>query len=138
MKPRVAILTLGVADLARSRAFYRTLGWTPLPSKDDIVLFQMNGFVLALFGRDQLAAESGAALGGTSSVLAHAVADKADVDAAFAAARAAGATELKAPHETPWGGWAAYFADPDGHVWEAVWIPDFPMDPESGSVDLSR
>lgn len=136
---RVTLITLGVADLDRSRAFYGALGWQAHPrSQDGVVFYQMQGAVLGLFGRDDLAADQGrpgAALGTGAVTLAQNFATEAEVDAAFVAALAAGASALKAPERVFWGGYSGYWADPDGHVWEVAMNPFWPL-AEDGSLTL--
>ena len=136
---RVTLITLGVADLAAARAFYARLGWQEHgDSQPGVAFYQMNGLALALFGRGDLAADQGrpdAALGTGAVTLAQNFATEADVDAAFAAALAAGATALKAPEKVFWGGYSGYWADPDGHVWEVAMNPFWPLQPD-GSLRL--
>lgn len=127
MKPKIAIVTLGVADVARSAAFYKALGF-PLdgPEEGDHRLFALEGTRLALFPRAELATDAGVADagGGFSGVtLAHNVASEAAVDATFAEAVAAGARAVKPPAKVFWGGYSGYFADPDGHLWEVAYNP---------------
>lgn len=136
---RVTLITLGVADLDRSRAFYAALGWQAHPqSQDGVVFYQMHGAVLGLFGRDDLAADQGRPgdpLGTGAVTLAQNFATEAEVDAAFIAALAAGASALKAPERVFWGGYSGYWADPDGHVWEVAMNPFWPL-AEDGSLTL--
>lgn len=135
---RVTLITLGVADLARSRAFYEALGWVPAQTQEGVVFYQMQGAVLALFGRDALAADQGrpgVSLGTGAIALAQNFPAEAEVDAAFAAALAAGATVLKRPEKVFWGGYSGYYADPDGHVWELAVNPFWPLSPD-GSLTL--
>jgi len=135
---RVTLITLGVADPDRARAFYAALGWTPAEETGTVVFYQMNGLVLGLFGLSDLAADQGrpdAALGNGAMTLAQNFATEAEVDAAYAAALAAGATPLKAPQKVFWGGYSGYFADPDGHVWEMAMNPFWPLAPD-GSLTL--
>lgn len=136
---RVTLITLGVADLARARAFYEALGWTPHGEPPEgVVFYQMHGAVLALFGLGDLAEDQGrpgAALGTGAMTLAQNFATEAEVDAAFDAALAAGATELKRPRKVFWGGYSGYYADPDGHVWELAMNPFWPLSPD-GSLTL--
>ncbi|MCT2539802.1 VOC family protein [Sedimentimonas flavescens] len=125
-KQRVTLITLGVADIPRARAFYEALGWRPVQALDSVVFFQLSGMALGLFGRADLAADQGrpgAALGTGAMTLAQNFDTEAEVDAAFAAALAAGATALKAPEKVFWGGYSGYFTDPDGHVWELAMNP---------------
>ena len=128
---RVTLITLGVADLAAARALYARLGWVEHgESQPGIAFFQMHGQALALFGRDQLAEDqgrAGAALGTGAVTLAQNFATEAEVDAAFAAALAAGGTALKAPEKVFWGGYSGYWADLDGHVWEVAMNPFWPL-----------
>lgn len=136
---RVSLITLGVADLAAARAFYARLGWVEHgESQPGVAFYQMQGAVLALFGRDDLAADqgrAGAALGTGAVTLAQNFGSEAEVDAAFAAALAAGATALKAPEKVFWGGYSGYWADPDGHVWEVAMNPFWPLAAD-GSLTL--
>lgn len=135
---RVTLITLGVADLDRARAFYQALGWQPAQVAEGVVFFQMHGAALALFGREALAADqgrAGASLGTGAMTLAQNFATQAEVDAAFAAALAAGASALKAPEKVFWGGYSGYYADPDGHVWEVAMNPFWPL-AEDGSLTL--
>jgi len=135
---RVTLITLGVADLDRSRAFYAALGWTPTRQQDGVVFYQINGMVLGLFGLKPLAADQGrrdATLGTGAMTLAQNFATTSEVDAAYAAALAAGATALKAPDKVFWGGYSGYYADPDGHVWEIAMNPYWPPN-DDGSLTL--
>jgi hypothetical protein len=128
---RISLITLGVADIARARAFYDALGWQPAQEEEGVVFYQLDGMALGLFGRAALAEDQGRAgadLGTGAMTLAQNFPDREGVDAAFAAALAAGATELKPPQEVFWGGYSGYFADPDGHVWELAHNPFWPLD----------
>ena len=131
MKPKVSLITLGVADLQRSLTFYRDGLGLPTENYDPeagVVFFRMEGnMLLAIWPREELAKDAGispegSGFGGIS--LAHNVPDQAAVDAVFAEALAAGAKALKAPGDVFWGGYTAYFDDPDGHLWEVAWNPD--------------
>lgn len=139
MEPRISLVTLGVADLPRSRAFYEALGWRASPaSQPEIVFFQANGLALALFGRAALAedAEVEDRPSGFSGVaLAHNVRSEDEVDRVYAAAVAVGAQAVKLPRKTHWGGYSGYFADPDWHLWEVAFNPFFPLD-EIGNLRL--
>lgn len=135
---RITLITLGVADLARARAFYERLGWRAAEAQEGVAFYQLDGFVLALFGLSDLAQDQGrpgAALGTGAVTLAQNFATEAEVDAAFAAALAAGATALKAPEKVFWGGYSGYWADPDGHVWEVAMNPFWPLN-EDGTLTL--
>lgn len=139
MESRISLVTLGVEDLARARAFYEAIGWkASSASQAEIVFLQGNGFALALFGREALAADTGVpnlAPGFAGIVLAWNGRTKADVDAAYSRALAAGARSVKPPRDTPWGGYSGTVADPDGHLWELAWNPFFPLD-ERGNLHL--
>lgn len=135
---RVTLITLGVADLPRARAFYEALGWRAAEAQEGVAFFQLHGAVLGLFGKDALAADQGrpdAALGTGAMTLAQNLATRGQVDAAYAAALAAGATGLKAPHEVFWGGYSGYFSDLDDHVWELAMNPFWPLAAD-GSLTL--
>lgn len=131
---RVSLITLGVADMSRARAFYARLGWREVAGEGEgVAFYRMDGMALGLFGRDALAEDQGrpgARLGTGAVTLAQNFADRAAVDAAHAAALAAGATELKAPQPVFWGGYSGYWADPDGHVWEVAHNPFWTLDGE--------
>ena len=137
MDQRVSLVTLGVSDLARARAFYEALGWTPAPGPPEVVFFQAGGMVLGLWDRAALARDSttndGGGWGGVT--LAHNVASPADVDAAIEEARAAGATIGREPAETVWGGYSGLFLDPDGHPWEVAHNPHWTLGAD-GAVRL--
>lgn len=135
---RVTLITLGVGDLAAAKAFYARLGWREHGANEGVAFYQMQGAVLALFGRDDLAADqgrAGAALGTGAVTLAQNFATEAEVDSAFAEAVAAGATALKPPEKVFWGGYSGYWADPDGHVWEVAMNPFWPLAAD-GSLTL--
>lgn len=140
MEQRLSLVTLGVADLVRARAFYEALGWRahPVSREGVVVFFQANGLVLSLFGRGALAEDAG--VDEPSSrfapmALAYNGRSEAEVDAAFEAAVGAGAAALKPPCPAAWGGYSGYFADPDGHLWELAYNPGFALD-GAGNVRL--
>jgi len=138
MEQRVSLITLGVADLARARAFYEALGWTTnAGADDDVVFFQAGGLILALWGRAQLAEDSEVAdSGGWGGVtLAHNVRSPEDVDSVLAQAQAAGATIVRSGAATFWGGYSGVFVDPDGHPWEVAHNPHWTLR-DDGSVSL--
>ncbi|WP_084102095.1 VOC family protein [Demequina sp. NBRC 110051] len=125
---RVSMVTLGVADLGRSRAFYDAWGWTARQATDEIVFYQLGTMVLALFplqafAEDQGRADAVAGLGVGGSALAQNYVSEAEVDERYQAALDAGATDLKRPVAAEWGGYSGYIADPDGHVWELAVNP---------------
>jgi hypothetical protein len=131
MEQRISLITLAVADMARSAAFYEALGWQREDSPDGVIAFNLLGQTLGLYPRDNLARDMGLSpedIGGFSGVtLAHNVREKADVARIAEAAAAAGARLIKVPHDVFWGGHIAYFADPDGHVWEIAFNPFSPV-----------
>jgi uncharacterized protein len=135
---RVTLITLGVADLAAAKAFYARLGWVPHGGAEGVAFYQMHGAALALFGLADLAADQGrpeARLGTGAMTLAQNFATGAEVDAAYAAALAAGGIALKAPQSVFWGGYSGYWADPDGHVWEVAMNPFWPL-ADDGTLTL--
>jgi hypothetical protein len=137
---RVSLVTLGVRDLGRARAFYEALGWNSgAAPADDVVFFQTGCMIVALWGRDQLAEDSGVSdQGGWGGVaLAYNTRSPQEVDAVIEEARAAGATIPREPGETFWGGYSGIFVDPDGHPWEVAHNPHWTLDAD-GSVRLSR
>jgi uncharacterized protein len=139
MEQRLTLITLGVSDLARSRAFYEALGWkTGAEPDDEVVFFQAGGLVLALWSRESLAEDSGVSdPGGWGGVtLAHNVRSPAEVDAVIAEAEAAGAAIQRHGAETFWGGYSGIFVDPDGHPWEVAHNPHWELT-EAGEVRLS-
>ena len=138
MEQRISLLTLGVRDLGRARAFYEALGWTTRAAPDDdVVFFQSGGMVLALWGRENLAEDSGVEDSGVwgGMTLAHNVRSPGEVDAVVEEARAAGANIVRKPAETFWGGYSAAFTDPDGHPWEIAHNPRWTIR-EDGSIEL--
>ncbi|MFE7214712.1 VOC family protein [Streptomyces sp. NPDC001698] len=139
MKQQLNLVTLGVEDLAVSRRFYSEgLGWTPLLDLDEIVFYQVGwGLALGLFSLADLGADTGqTAVAGTPFTLAQNLDSPADVDAAVERARAAGATVLKEPQRAAFGGYHAYFADPDGHRWEVCHNPGWSV-ADDGTVTLT-
>jgi predicted lactoylglutathione lyase len=139
MEQRLSLVTLGVSDLGRARAFYEALGWTTgAEPEDDVIFFQSGGMIVALWGRDQLAEDSGVSdAGGWGGVtLAHNVRSPDEVDAVIAEAEAAGATIARPGAPTFWGGYSGVFIDPDGHPWEVAHNPHWRLE-EDGSVKLA-
>jgi catechol 2,3-dioxygenase-like lactoylglutathione lyase family enzyme len=135
---RLSVATLGVSDLGRARVFYEALGWkTGWQEGEDVVFFQAGGMILALWGREQLAADSGVEdSGGWGGVtLAHNVRSPEAVDRVIEEAERAGATITRAGAETFWGGYSGAFVDPDGHPWEVAHNPHWRL-AEDGSVRL--
>jgi hypothetical protein len=139
VEQRLTLITLGVSDLSRSRAFYEALGWkTGAEPDDDVVFFQAGSLVVALWSRESLAEDSCLAdSGGWGGVtLAHNVRSPAEVDAVLAEAEAAGADVPRHGSETFWGGYSGIFVDPDGHPWEVAHNPHWQLT-ERGEVRLS-
>ncbi|HEV8391747.1 MAG TPA: VOC family protein [Dongiaceae bacterium] len=136
MEQRLSLVTLGVRDLAASRAFYNRIGWKESPpSNEHVAFFQCGGLVFALWGREALVEDAGVEAPGKgfgNVSIAQNVRSKADVDATLRQARNAGATILKPAIETFYGGYAGYFADPDGFAWEVAWNPGFEILPDGG------
>jgi uncharacterized protein len=133
MRPRIHVLTLGVADLERSLAFYRALGFesegiigTEFPGGTAAMFDLEDGLIFALYGREDLERDANAtfdAPGRGEFSIGHLVASRREVDAVLEAAQAAGATLTEDPRDRPWGIYSGYFRDPDGHLWEVIWNP---------------
>jgi catechol 2,3-dioxygenase-like lactoylglutathione lyase family enzyme len=132
MEQRVSLITLGVADVDRARAFYEQLGWRG-QEVERTVFFQAGGLALVLWGRESLARdcglpdEAGAGDGFGGIALAYNVRTRPEVDEILGAARVAGARVTREPAETFYGGYAAVFLDLDGHAWEIAHNPGFPL-----------
>ena len=138
MEQRLSLVTLGVSDLARARAFYEALGWkTGAAPADDAVFFQAGCMIVALWGREELAEDSGVAdPGGWGGVtLAYNTRSPEEVDAVIAEAERAGAQIPRHGAKTFWGGYSGVFIDPDGHPWEVAHNPHWTI-AEDGSVRL--
>ncbi len=135
---RVSLITLGVVDVDRSRAYYRAIGWREHPrSVEGTTFFQMHGSVLALYGLNDLAADLGrpaTALGTGAITLAQNFETEAEVDAAVDRAVAAGGREVKRPQLVNWGGYVGFVADPDGHVWEYAVNPFWPLSADGALI----
>jgi predicted lactoylglutathione lyase len=138
MRQSLSLVTLGVADYERSKAFYEALGWRAALDIEETAFFEANGVVLTLWSREKLAADmgipdSGASWGGIA--LAHNVGSRDEVHDIMERARGAGADVTREPAETFYGGYAGAFRDLDGHAWEIAHNPGFGLD-DSGSVIL--
>jgi predicted lactoylglutathione lyase len=131
MEQRITLITLGVADLARSQDFYQRLGWrSSMSQSEGIVFFQAGGMALALYPRDELATDANVSAEGdgfSGMTLAYNTRSREEVDAVLAEASDAGAKILKPAKEAFWGGYSGYFSDPDGFAWEVAWNPSFPI-----------
>ena len=138
MEQRLSLVTLGVGDHARARAFYEALGWTTgAGADDDVVFFQAGGMIVALWSRASLAEDSGVEdSGGWGGVTpAYNARSPAEVDAVIEEARRAGARIAREPAATFWGGYSGVFVDPEGHPWEVAHNPHWTI-AEDGSVHL--
>ena len=138
MEQRVSLITLGVDDLGRARAFYEGLGWkTGAKPDDDVVFFQMPGLIVALWDRAELAEDSAVSdSGGWGGItLAYNVRSPEEVDAALAEAQAAGGKVTRPGDKTFWGGYSGVFEDPAGHPWEVAHNPHWTIN-EDGSTTL--
>lgn len=138
MKQAVSLITLGVSDYARAKAFYAAIGWSPAMDVEETAFFEANGVVLVLWARDKLAADMGIADDGArwgGVALAHNVATDEEVERVVEEARANGAEVTREPARTFYGGYAGAFRDPDGHVWEVAHNPGFGL-ADDGSVIL--
>lgn len=133
MKPRISMITLGVNDLPRMVAFYRDgLGFPQMESPPEVAFFTLAGCWLGLYGRAALAADAMVAPEGSGFPgfsLAHNVANEAEVDAVMALAARAGAEIVKPAQKVFWGGYAGYFRDPEGYLWEVAHNPLFWVGP---------
>lgn len=138
---RITLITLGVRDLERSKAFYAKLGWEvtrEIPGQ--VIFYQINGMAFGFFGLEGLAAEQNRHvddLGTGASTLAINMPTTEEVDAHWQRAVDAGGKPLAAPAEMHWGGYSSYFADPDGHVWEVGYNPWWPLN-QDGSLTLPK
>jgi predicted lactoylglutathione lyase len=137
VEQRVSLVTLGVADYARARAFYESLGWSVALDIEETAFFQANGVILVLWARDKLApdlgiADDGARWGGIA--LAHNVGSREAVHEVIEQARANGAEVTREPADTFYGGYAGAFRDLDGHAWEIAHNPGFGLDSDGNIV----
>ena len=139
MEQRLSLVTLGVRDLARARAFYEALGWTTgAAPDDDVAFFQAGCMIMALWDRAKLAEDSGVEDGGGWGGVtpAYNARSPEEVDAVIEEARGAGATIAREGAETFWGGYSGVFVDPDGHPWEVAHNPHWTIG-DDGSVRLA-
>lgn len=130
MEPRISLITLGVADLERAVRFYQDcLGLPRLPTPPSVAFFELGRTWLALWARESLAADAGVSSEGAGFrglALAHNVRSPAEVDALLARVAECGGSVTKRGQPTDWGGYAGYFSDPDGFLWEVAHNPEFP------------
>lgn len=138
LAPRITMVTLGVADVPASAAFYEKLGWRrSSASSEHVAFFDLHGTKLGLYGRRALAADarvSDTEPGFSGVTMAHNLNSEAEVDAAYAFALSCGASAVKKPEKAFWGGYSGYFADPDGHLWELAFNPFMPLGDDGGMV----
>jgi predicted lactoylglutathione lyase len=138
MEQRVSLVTLGTHDLARAKAFYEALGWRG-QEVQETVFFQVGGMVVVLWGRAELAADSGledgSDVGFGGIALAQNVRSQDEVDAVLLSAEAAGGTVTQPARVTFYGGYAGAFTDPDGHPWEISYNPGFTLN-DDGTLTL--
>lgn len=138
MEQRLSLVTLGVSDVGRARRFYEQLGWRGQEA-EETAFFQAGGIAVVLWGREKLADDSGITDTGSDGfggiALAQNVRSRDEVDRVIAAATEAGATVTREPADTFYGGYAACFTDPDGHVWEIAHNPGFTLEAD-GSLTL--
>ncbi len=138
MEPRLSLITLGVSDLSRSKAFYEALGLTTTWSEDKgVIFFKTSGAVLGLYPFSDLLKDIGMGdaekkFGGIT--IAHNTRHKEEVDQIMNVVTESGGRIIKKPQDAFWGGYSGYFADPDGHVWEVAWGA-FPFKTD-GSLDI--
>ncbi|HAD08465.1 MAG TPA: glyoxalase [Porticoccaceae bacterium] len=127
MKPRISMITLGVRDMKVAINFYQQgLGFPRLDSPPEVAFFNLHGTWLGLYGREALADDAQVTAAGSGFEgfsLSHNVMSEDEVDGAMAEALKAGATLVKKPQKTSWGGYSGYFKDPDGHLWEVAYNP---------------
>ena len=137
MEQRISVITLGVADITAARRFYEQLGWSGTSPDGEVVFFQAGGMVLALWGRELLAGDSGVSDGGGwgGVTLAHNVTSPDEVDAVLDQVAGAGGVVVRPGRPTTWGGYAGAFVDLDGHPWEVAHNPAWALAAD-GSVRL--
>jgi catechol 2,3-dioxygenase-like lactoylglutathione lyase family enzyme len=140
MEQRLTLITLGVADLNAAVAFYEGLGWTrSMREAQGVAFFQLGGIGLSLYPLSDLAADAGLSENALPRfrglALAHNVRRREEVDDVVASIERLGGSVVKRAEDKPWGGYAAYAADPDGHLWEIAWNPAFALD-ERGGVSI--
>lgn len=127
VKPKISLVTLAVRNVAAAKAFYERLGWACSSDHDEVAFFELDGVVLGLYGWDDLANDAGVATSDGSAFRGHSLAHNEpspeDVDRVFHEFIDAGASVVKRPESTPWGGYSGYVADLDGHLWEIAFNP---------------
>jgi catechol 2,3-dioxygenase-like lactoylglutathione lyase family enzyme len=141
MDQRISAVTLGVADVTRARGFYERLGWSAAKGSDDkAAFFQMNGLALMLYSLKDLAKDAGVerpGMGFDNITISYNVPSQAEVKQVLAKVKKAGGTILRDAANTFWGGFTAYFADPDGHAWEVAFNPHWKLDAK-GNIRIPK
>ena len=138
MEQRVTLVTLGVSDYARAKAFYAALGWSPALEVEETAFFQGNGVILTLWAREKLGTDLGITDDGarwSGIALAHNVRSREEVNEVIEKARTSGAEITREASETFYGGYAGAFRDLDGHAWEIAHNPGFGLD-DAGNIVL--
>jgi uncharacterized protein len=141
MQQRLTFITLGVADLGKSKAFYNgVLGWKPFQDHAGIVMYELNGMILSLYAQHELIEDAQVMGGGKGSrfTLAQCLNSVEEVDALFAELKRRSVKITKEPRKVFWGGYSGYFADPDGHLWEIAHNPFLEMDKKGNVVGMKQ
>lgn len=141
MQARLSFITLGVADLEKSKAFYNdVLGWSPFQDNGGIVMYKLNGMVLSLYPQHELMEDAKASddARGARFTLAQCLRSQKEVDALFAHLQKHKVTITKMPEKVFWGGYSGYFADPDGHLWEIAHNPFLELDAEGNVLGMKQ
>ena len=139
MRQKLSLVTLGVNNFQRSLDFYaKGLGWKPSSaSGDDVAFLPMGGVVLALYPKEKLAEDATVDASGhgfSGITLAYNTKSQAEVDEVLKIVEGIGGKIVKPAQQVFWGGYSAYFADPDGYLWEVAWNPGFPFDERDNLV----
>ena len=144
MEQRLSMITLGVADLERAKAFYENVvGWKATPGPPEIAFFDLSGIVFSLYPHEDLAKDMNTAaddsvdFSSQGFALAHNARSKEKVDLIFSRLKDNGATIVKVPEEVFWGGYSGYFSDPDGHSWEVAYNPHWTIQ-KDGRVSMTK
>ncbi|TND08921.1 MAG: hypothetical protein FD123_1775 [Bacteroidetes bacterium] len=139
MDARLSFLTLGVNDLEKSKRFYMDqFGWKPIKDSDGIVFFKLNGFILALFPKDELAEDAGVSVEGSGFKgfsMAINMRSEEEVNTVFAKLEKNGVKIVRPPEKVFWGGYRGYIADNEDHLWEIAYNPFLELD-ENGNVKM--
>lgn len=136
MEQRISLVTIGVANMERSAAFYDALGWTRVETQDGVVAYDLIGSTLGLYPMEKLAEDIGIPvedLGAGRATLGYNCREKPEVAGVLQAVAEAGGRVLKEAADVFWGGHHGYFSDPDGHIWEVAHNPFSPLRAEDGA-----